>query len=403
MTIQTIHAEGKIDIHNRRRSFLTAFSKLQKDQDINWDNKKIIISFIKDCLIGKTVVGKSKKKIGHGRCLKYISILKRLSVFFNKSFNIISQEDMEYFIQALENDSYLSIKKVPYSSETKADIKKTIKKFWKWKDGNNRQYPELVEWIDTYVTVKEIPALLREDIEKLIETAYSVKLKAIIMVLFDSGARIEELLNVRLKKEHISYKEKIGSYVIRIEHSKTKPRTISVPLSTTYLRKWLQEHPNRDDPLAQLFPISYDNLRMQLHRIGKKALGKRVNPHLLRHSSVTFYANKITNRFKLCYRYGWAMSSKEVDRYLDREGLFEEDISEIVKQDEISSFKNENKKLKEELGILKDTSNKALDSSNISSNILKMIIEKQHQMSIVLEKLSGQKFDIVLPEKIRIK
>ncbi len=389
MTVQTVHPEGKIDIHNRKKSFLTAFTKLQSDKSMIKDNKKILISFINDCLIGKTVVGKSKKKIGYGRCLKYISILKRLSNKFQKSFNIISQEDMEQFIQALENDSYLSIKNKPYSSETKADIKKTIRKFWKWKDGNNRHYPELVEWIDTYVTVKEIPALLREDIEKLIETAYSVKLKAIIMVLFDSGARIEELLNVRLKKEHIHFKEKIGSYVIRIEHSKTKPRTISVPLSTAYLRKWLQEHPNKDDPMAQLFPISYDNLRVQLHRIGKKALCKIVNPHLLRHSSVTFYANKITNRFKLCYRYGWAMSSKEVDRYLDREGLFEEGLSEVVKQDEIDSFKNENMKLKEELSILKDT-------SNTSPNIIKMLIEKQNQMSLVLEKLSSQRFDIVL-------
>ena len=46
-------------------------------------------------------------------------------------------------------------------------IKKAIKKFWKWKDGNNKAYPDLVEWIDTYVSVKEVPAISREEVEKM--------------------------------------------------------------------------------------------------------------------------------------------------------------------------------------------------------------------------------------------
>ena len=398
MTSICIHPEGKIDIHNRQQTFISAFSKLHSDQSLHPQNKKYIITFINDCQLGKTIIGKSKKKIGFARCLKYITILKQLSDYFKCSFDSVTQQDMETFIQALDVDKYLSMKGKSYSNETKTDIKKIIKKFWKWKDGNNRHYPEIVEWIETYVKVKEIPALSREEIEKLIHSTYTNKLKAIIMVLFDSGARIEEFLNVRLKNEHISFKEKLGCYVIRFEHSKTKPRTISLPLSTSYINDWLREHPKRYNPQAQLFPISYDNLRMHLYRLGKKALGKRVTPHLLRHSSVTFYANKINNRFKLCYRYGWAMSSKEVDRYLDREGIFEEEFSEVVQKDEFDSFRNENKRLKEELAMLKGTGQQMQQTSMSSPQLLKMLIDKQNKMSHVLERISGRKFDLVLPE-----
>lgn len=107
------------------------------------------------------------------------------------------------------------------------------------------------------------------------------------MVLFDSGARINELLNVRLKREYIFWKEDIGCYMLRLEFSKTKSRTISIPLSTKYLKNWLDEHPARGNPQAQLFPMTYDSVRMVISRLGKRILEKRVTPHLLRHSSAT--------------------------------------------------------------------------------------------------------------------
>ena len=132
------------------------------------------------------------------------------------------------------------------------------------------------------------------------------------MVLFDSGARAEELLNVRLKREHVFWKEDLNCYMIRLEYSKTKPRTISLPLSTSYMTSWLEVHPAKDNPQAQLFPMTYPAMKMVVSRLGRRALGKRVTPHMLRHSSATFYANKLKNPYKLCYRYGWTMASEMV-------------------------------------------------------------------------------------------
>jgi len=408
-----IHEEGKIDIHKRLFQFNKAKAKLEQNGDIIEENKILILDFIRDCMLGKTIKGKSKKKIGPARCLKYLCILQKLSVLFGKSFDQIQQNDMEEFIQKLEADGYISHRGRPYSEATKIDIKKTIKKFWKWKDGNNKFYPELVDWIDTYLEVKDVPALKRVEVEKMIEHTSNPRDKALLMVLFDSGARIEELLNVRLRPEHLIWKNDLNCYMIRLEFSKTKPRTISIPLSARYVDNWLKAHPARDNPQAQLFPMNYGNLRVLIGRIGKRVLGKRVTPHMLRHSSATFYANKLKNPYKLCYRYGWTMASKEVNRYLDREGILEEETPELIKTDELISINRKNRDLKEELSIMKESNaeltdrfkeiKKDLDAVRSGKGIMTILMnltKQQQEMAEVLQQVSGKKFDIVLATEL---
>lgn len=363
VTIQ-MFPEGKIDIHNREAKYREALDKLESDTTLIEENRKLISQFLRDCTLGKTVIGRSKKKIGAGRCLKYLGILRQLSSAFGKSFEEITQIDMEHFVEDLEHDKLKKRNGKPFSDATKCDIKKATKKFWKWKDGKNKAYPELVEWIDTYESVRDVSALRKDEIERMVDLASSIRNKALIMVLFDSGARIEELLNVRLKPEHVFWKDDAKCFKIRLEYSKTKPRTISVPLCTRYLEQWLRVHPGKDNSLAQLFPMKYAAVKMTLNRLGKRALGKRVAPHMLRHSSVTYYAPRLKNRYQLCYRYGWAMSSKVVDRYLDREGIMEEETPVLIKTDEIGTVNKENSKLKEELSLLRETNSQVMGQLN---------------------------------------
>ena len=405
-----VHDEGKIDIHHRKEKFQRSLEKLEIDEDINQENKKLILAFIRDCMLGKTVIGKSKKKIGPGRCLKYLGIMKQLSVWFGRSFNKVTQTDMEKFIQNLEDDRIRCGSGKPYSEATKVDIKKAIKKFWKWKDGNNRTYPELVEWIDTYVAVNDVPALTRSEVEKMIEHTGSTRDRTLLMVLFDSGARAEELLNVRLKKEHLFWKEDLKCYMIRLEYSKTKPRTISLPLSTLYITSWLEVHPARENPQAQLFPMTYPAMKMVVYRLGKKALGKRVTPHMLRHSSATYYANRLKNPYKLCYRYGWTMASKEVNRYLDREGILESETAEVVKSDEMTRVNRENERLREEVTLLKEAQSELEDRFNklgdelnelrsgkgLLSLLLKAL-EQERIMNPAIDRVGEKGFDILMP------
>lgn len=396
-----IYAEGKIDIHNRLLQYHRALANLESNTTILPDNQRLILTFIRDCTLGKTVRKGTKKKIGPARCLKYMAILTRLSREFDKSFGQVNQEDMESLILNLEEGRILSARGKPYSEETRADYKKAIKKFWKWKDGNNSQYPDLVEWIDVSVRVKEIPALSRKEIECLVDATPSIRMKALIMVLFDSGARIEELLNVRLKEEHVNWKADLDCYTIRLEFSKTKPRTVSLPLSSKHLRAWLNVHPARDNPESQLFPIRYDAIRTSLYRLATRVLNKRVTPHVLRHSSATYFANKL-NHYQLCNRYGWTMSSDQVNRYIDRAGILEEQTTKLIREDEASTTRSENESLREELMLLKEERSQGSTTGRSSSDfagslsILSDMLKKQNAMQKALEELSGKPFDIVV-------
>ncbi|MBW8034406.1 MAG: tyrosine-type recombinase/integrase [Planctomycetes bacterium] len=345
----------KKDIHNRKRGYQTALKNLEGNTEIIPRNKELILKFIRDCRLGKTLRNRQKKSIGVARCLKYICILKKLSSWLNKPFDQVVQRDMEKLIENLENDNYTSelrgkngqvikIKKLAHS--TKLDYKKTIRKFYKWLLGNNDHFPELVDWIDTYDLPREVSALTRDEVERLAD-ASKIRDKAIIMLLFDSGARAEEFLNIKISD--LTKRDDI--YRMRIVHSKTKPRTIHLPIGTKYLDLWLQGFTDRDDQ-SYLFPITYEGLRMMLHRVGKRVLNKRVTPHILRHTSATYYAN-LLNHHQLCYRYGWAMASNMPNRYIDREGILEEETRHIVKTNDLATLERQNQVLQEELALLK--------------------------------------------------
>jgi len=355
MKEHVITETGKIDIHNIQRGYETALRSLDEDKRILPENKKLILKFLRDCELGKTIKKGQKKKIGAGRCLKMLTMLKTMSLWLGRPFDKVTQDDMEAMIIGLERDKFKGSKK-KYSDNTKADLKKILRKFYKWLWGNNETYPEIVSWIDTSAKDVEIPALRKEENEKMIELCPSIRDKAIIMILFDSGARIEEFLNVRLK--HLTRDEN-GVYKMRIEFSKTKPRTISLPLASKLLNDWLVEYKTKyqdetKNPETPLFPVSYAQVRKMLYRNGMKALKKNVYPHLMRHSSATYYANLLKDPFKLNKRYGWAMASDMANRYIDREGIMEEEVIDAVKVDEITKYKKENDKLMEEMIRLRE-------------------------------------------------
>ncbi len=402
----------KRDIHHRKRGFETALNSLKHRYTGIERNKELILVFIRDCRLGKTIKGKQKKVIGVARCTKYIHILKKISSWFNKPFDEVAQADMEKLIEDLENDKYKAelkgrdgktIRVKKYAHSTKLDYKRTIKKFYKWLLGNNDHYPELVEWIETYDIVREIRALRRKEVEKLAD-ALGIRNKAIVMFLFDSGARVEEALNVRLG----DLTKAADSYKVRIAHSKTKPRTIHLPICPKYLEMWLNECGQKDEK-SFLFPLTYEALRRMLHRAGKKVLNKHVTPHMLRHSSATYYANLIKNPYKLCYRYGWVMSSDMVNRYLDREGILEEETPEIVKTHDISKLEKDNQFLKEELAIVREFNRelkadveevkKEMGEIYEGKNFMKLLTaltENQRKISKTIEQMTGKKFDVIL-------
>jgi integrase len=358
--VRHMEEEKFIESQNRQRIYERAVARLRADSEVSDRNKELVLSFVRDATLGKTIVGRAKKKVGPARLFGYLTHLRHLMEFLRKDLDAVTQADMERFIEALEGGAIRSkgtrmvgrekprISTEPISARYKVDIKYTVKLFYKWLWGDSRQYPRIVEWIDTFIQPKEIPALTHDEVKRMMDRASSPKHRALIQVLFDGGFRIGELLNVRLSHVWLRAVDPTNAsdrcFAIRVPFSKTLRRTVILPMdeSTRWLRLWLEDHPARPavrddgtlsatDLSAQLFPMTENAARMILGRVGRRALGKRVYPHLMRHTSATYWANKLPH-FKLCKRFGWSMTSKMPQRYIDREGVDELDVARIYRE-----------------------------------------------------------------------
>ena len=342
------------DTRNSERDYERALLRLEKCDCLMEEDEKRIKLFLKDCTIGKY----SRKKVKVKRRLRYVIDLTTLSQYFKKPWPSITERDATRWYLELEKGTIRKKRggNEVYGSGGKNSFIETFHKFGKWLYRDKpEKYQKIFGWMKKFEENKEISALTRREIEKIADGC-DTRDKAIIMFLFDSGARASEFLNIKLddlRKEGEYYK-------VRIRISKTKPRTIILPIASRSLGVWLEIHPNKNDQNAFLFPITYDGLRLMLKR-KSKIIGKKVYPHLFRHSSATFYANRYRNPFKLAYRYGWAMNSKEVQRYIDREGIEEEEIKGIMEKESSDTLRAENAKIKEEFALLREEHNKLFD------------------------------------------
>ena len=163
----------KRDIHNVNGNYAKYLDKFIRDSTIIKKNKKIILEFLRDAELGKTIKNRAKKKIGISRRYKYLYYMKSVSFWLNKPFTDVTQKDMEEFILNLERDNIKKrqpiARKKEYSDATKLDIKKSIIKLYKYLAGkhNKTKYLSLINWIDTSLKEIEIPALSRKEIEKV--------------------------------------------------------------------------------------------------------------------------------------------------------------------------------------------------------------------------------------------
>lgn len=332
--------------------------RIKNDKELSKRNREIILRYLKESALGKTIRKGQKKEIGIGRNLQVAGFLTRMCKdWFKKDLDKVIQDDMEKFILDLNSDKITTSKRVnkepkPYSSETKSNIKKFLRKFYKWLSGDNIRYPELVEWIDTSrkeTIVQAIPDL-DQGVLKIVELIPDLRRKALIWVGFDSGFRSTELLTCNL--ENLEKREDDYFY-LTCNTSKTKPRTVALALSSKLFERWLEIHPDKNNPKANLFQTSRVMFYKTMKLYSKKALGKEYTPHQLRHTSATYYAKKL-DRVRFCKRYGWSYTSETPDKYIDFAKINQSKVIDLMEVDKIGEVKKENQDLKLQINQLKD-------------------------------------------------
>jgi len=198
-------------------------------------------------------------------------------------------------------------------------------------------FPEkenLVSWIKTSglntqrkKVEKSIPKeiLTIEEINKLANAAENIRDKALVLTLYETGARIGEFLNMRIGD--IKFDE-YGAKIIL--EGKTGMRMVRVINCVPALAQWLSQHPFKENKNAFVWigftrkienkPLSYREVLKILKKLANKAgINKNVHPHLFRHSRATELAKILTEQQLKVY-FGWDQASKMAARYVHLSG-----------------------------------------------------------------------------------
>jgi integrase len=193
---------------------------------------------------------------------------------------------------------------------------------------SREEYPEEVKWIKiSKPNKRKLPneILTLAEIKKIAEKADHPRDKAFVLVLYESGCRIGELLSLRMKDIQPN---KYG-IVLNIS-GKTGSRRVLIISSAPTLANWLNLHPFKSSPEALVWigvgnKNRYQGLRyaaalMLLKKLARlTGIKKKVNPHAFRHARATHLATKLTEAQMKQY-FGWVQSSDMASIYVHLSG-----------------------------------------------------------------------------------
>ena len=331
------------------------------------DNDALWIRFENHCLNE----GLSQNRMRKLRMV-YALVIRGLG----KDLDIATRENLEEFINKLNRNEFKTLDGNNYAGNSKADIKKFMKQFWKWLKGNNEYYPPEVMWIKARISKDEKPIekeILSMDSAILLANSFQkIEYKILTLMLFDSGFRISEMLSVR--KKDLIWEEYEGTkkcFWIKCNVSKTYVRKIPIPLFTediqsfinsTYYKGLLEEN--------LIFSKCYGTVRKIINERAEQVIKRKISPHLFRHSSATFYARELEgDTLKLAHRYGWSLGSDELKTYVRMSGAYERASAKKIFENDSSKMKQRITELEEELMSFK------ANMQQIKQTIMKEVIQ----------------------------
>jgi integrase len=153
--------------------------------------------------------------------------------------------------------------------------------------------------------------LSKDEIQKMLDACSNIRDRLIIQFFRDEGGRRGEHANLKIKD--IVFDEYSPIVWLR---GKTGERRRRIYASKLDIIAYLKCHPRKDEPNAALWfdprtnePIQYAGLYRIIRRIGRKALGRNIYPHMFRHTAATADAKRYTDR-ELMLRHGWSSTSQ---------------------------------------------------------------------------------------------
>lgn len=284
------------DVHFSERRLNGSLDNLETIP--NKKNQEFIKDFVRSCEL---------QEISKGRIGKYVYLLSKISEWSGKDFDKVGKKDIEELVLRINNMSF--------GEWSKHDYKVGIKKFFRFMGKD-----ELVAWIKTTIKRNKDENLPNEvytleEVEKLIKTADNPRDKALISFLYESGCRISELLNIKLKD--VKFEE---DYALVNVMGKTGNREVPISKSIPLLKTWINYYDSGKDKEAYLFPLGYVGVSKILRKLFKRAeIDKPFNPHQFRHSRATELAKSLTEA-QMKQFFGWVQGSNMASVYVHLSG-----------------------------------------------------------------------------------
>jgi integrase/recombinase XerD len=208
---------------------------------------------------------------------KYLRTAKHLSARFGKPVGDLTREEIRTYVEEMTARGQSASWLTGQLGALSFLYRKTLGR------------PELVSFVSYPKRHKPLPTVLSlDEVGALIGAVRHPCYQAIVMVLYGAGLRITEALAL-----HVTDIDAARG-VIRVRHGKGN-RDREAKLSPT-LYQWLRQYWARQrPPLPYLFasrrtgkPPHAETVRAALAHAAKQAwIGKRVTPHVLRHSFAT--------------------------------------------------------------------------------------------------------------------
>ena len=302
------------EMHRPQKSIADAVRRVEEDTEVCARNKAIILDFSKIRLA---------KGIGRLRVVKCTYCLRYLAKWLGKPFDEASKEDLLKLVGEIENKGY--------SENSKYDFKVVLKLLYKWLKGNDEVFPPEISWLKPKLrnSAHKLPEeLLTEDeVLRLAKAADNPRDRAFVLILYESGCRIGELITLKMK--NIQF-DQYGA-ILRVT-GKTGDRRVRIISSAPALASWVQMHSRAEEPEAPLwpplatshrysdYPMDYRSAYALLLKLAERAgVKKRIYPHLFRHSRATSLAGKLTEA-QMKEHFGWTQSSDMASVYVHLSG-----------------------------------------------------------------------------------
>lgn len=216
----------------------------------------------------------------------YLNALNHLNNEINKDILKLSSNEIEKFISSLNLESssisnYLSAYKTFYNYYIKIG-KININPI------DKVDTPKLSKHLPTYLTVEEVDKLLNIEITD----AFSARNKSLLELLYATGLRISELINLEFKNIDLN------DCIVRIMGKGSKERIVPInDMAIKYLKIYVKDFRHKLVKTEQNNYVYLNNHGKKMTRQGvfkmikkrtqEAGIKKDVSPHTLRHSIAT--------------------------------------------------------------------------------------------------------------------